>query len=961
MKLSRRTVRGIAFLCGALCGAPGATGGEAVLPVVADTSIAAYPVGARRLGEGSEQGINAGASPRLKIKRFENQPILRFDFSPLPAGAVVEAAELRVKILAGGPLNHVAVGSLHVPWSEGKGTGRDEGPEAARQGGACFLGPHGTASRWREDVEEGDFATVSGGNGGDATCVTRARDLGDGWWGIAVDPRVVAAAREHGQTLVLTDETGIFDGAAANIFLGARESGAAAPVLHVRWSTPAAPRPPRFREAPAVAPGPLAGSLLVLLPAAGEDGEEGDAVGYRLAIDGQEVPRRQVPRPARPAAARRILLRGLPPGRQVRVEVTAFDREGKTAVVSATGVTGAVQAGRLAEAPAPAVPALPAPVAGRRLVARLADGLTLYDPLSGEPLPGQARGAAEAPAPSRVRTAVRGEIVGFQLLVGHKGDGAAPAGIAVAASDLKGAGGRVIPAAALTFHREHFVRMGERWVADVLPLLAAGETFAIPSQEDLAGQRVAVLYADLLVAGSTPPGVYSGEIAVTAGGDRATCPLAVVVRDVTLPDALSFIVEMNAYSHADDLRVFHETYRLCHRHRLSYNVLGYGHTSPASFTTPRLNRDNDQSLPGAATRVTDWSVYDRFYGPLFSGEIARDLPRAGEPATHWYLPFHCSWPYPLARVNPSLWEGRVAPAQDRAAFDRWRGRLALADPLAEEHLDREWRDAARAVAREFSEHFARQGWSRTRMQLFNNHKHYFHNGSLSLWTMDEPQYGRDFRALDLQYHVVGSALAAGKGLAATTRADISRPQFIGDRMDRSLGLVVTTSGAIELYPRLIEDLVIARGATLWWYGGGGAADIDPAAYAALFLRQWSSGCDGGMPVYTTFGGPGDWRRTDPLRVVRFDPATGLPVASFRMKAYRHAQQLMELLNLLAARKGYNRWHLRDLVAEAMPVKMTTVARGPDDPGHGVFEGVDAAGVRALQERVVATLLAAPAR
>src|SRR5688572_16517476 len=74
-------------------------GGEATLACVADTYIAAYPIGTRSATmKGSEQGANAGTSKRLKLKKYEAQPILKFDFSKVPAGSTITGAAVEIQI-----------------------------------------------------------------------------------------------------------------------------------------------------------------------------------------------------------------------------------------------------------------------------------------------------------------------------------------------------------------------------------------------------------------------------------------------------------------------------------------------------------------------------------------------------------------------------------------------------------------------------------------------------------------------------------------------------------------------------------------------------------------------------------------------------------------------------------------------------------------------------------------------
>jgi hypothetical protein len=927
---------------------PDVQAGAAALPCVADTSIAAYPIGVTSLtAKGSEQGINAGQSKRLKIKKFENRPILRFDFSQVPAGATIAGAAVEIHMAGDQPLNHVGVYSLHVPWNEGSGDTADGEKNEASKDGACFIGPKGVDSRWLP-YPTGDFNKASGGSGGNATCVVRAESLGQRRWRIPVDPYVAEAAMQDGQTLILCDETGIFNGKLSNAFIYSREVADKAPVLKVTWRQGRDRQAPQFDGQAAARPGPFAGSIVLELPHAGDDGTKGDALGYRVIVNGQTLPTAITPRPRR--RLRGILLRDLPPGKEANIEVVAYDEAGNTARQTLKATAQDAFKGQLVEAqPLPQVK-LPAAKANDAFTITLVDGLTLFEPTTGQLAPQQMRQYVKNGKIASHSTwpAVRGEFLAMQCLVRPAGGRDKLDHIRVRASDLAGEAGK-IAASNFTFFREHYVNMKGTWIADVLPVITGKDSVSIPSQADLKDQKLLGIYVDLLVPKDAKPGTYTGQITIDSDAGQATCPLAVVVQDVTLPDELSFVIEMNAYGHSNKLDVFHETYRLCHAHRLSYNVLGYGHVTPASFTVPKIEIEGDNA------RITDWSTWDQFYGPLLSGEIAKDLPRSGEPATHWYLPFHDGWPFALSECVPQLYEGRVAPRKSRQEFDEWVNKLALNDPLVPEHYCDRWRKIGESVARQFAEHFRQKGWTKTQMQVFDNHKYYFAGGSLSLWTMDEPQYGRDFRSLNWQYEFFNNALGKA-GMNHAMRGDISRPELMGDRFDDALQLLVVSS-AVSRHPVMIENiLATVDRAKLWWYGGGSGAETDPAMYIPLFMSRWEIGCDGGLPVYTALAGPNEWSRTDRLRVVRYDPKTGLPVASVRMKAYRQAQQDMELLNLLAKRDGFGRWHLRDLLEKEYPIRMVTISSGPDDPGYSTFEDLNIARYDEIRQRVVATLL-----
>jgi len=923
--------------------APGAPRSLRLVPL-ADTYIAAFPVGVHApTAKGSEQTANAGATKRLKIKRHENTPLLRFDLSGIPAGASVDKAELVVAMSDPAMrLGMIAAWSLHVPWSEGRGTWDDgEGaqtkPDPAHDG-ACYLGPAGPASHWLTYAGS-DFPVVACGNGGGAVGVHPARALGDGRFAIAVDPAVIHAAQRDGGTIALTDETGAWD-KYSNAFFCSREAGAElAPVLTVSWQEGVDRTPPAFAGAVKAAAGPDPGTVRVQLPAAGDDGAAGTALEYEVRVDGAAVPRTLLPRPS--AWHRQVLVPGLPAGKTVEIRVAAIDEAGNRTEAQPLSVAACPAfTGRLAPAPARPALALPPAQANPAFSVRVADAITLYDPLSGGLSPQQQR----AGSASDLVRAARGEIVGLQVLITLAAGTDTLAGLSVALEDAQG--GALIPGATVELFRAHYVKLEQAWIADLLAPLPAGSALAIPSQENLPGQRLLSVYADLIIPAKTAAGLYAGRVKIASAAGVASVPFAVEVTDVVMPDTLSFDIEMNTYGHSEKPEAFHAVYRLCHRHRLSYNVVGYGHVRPGMHTTPKLEGS------GADLRVVDWSAYDAFYGPLFTGEAAKGLPRDGVPAAHWYLPFHEGWPVSLADTDPfrAAWEGRVAPTADKQAYATWVERMCGVLEPEEAHFSPAWRAGNAAVVRQFIAHAREKGWTRTEFQVFSNHKYYFASGSQSLWTMDEPQYGRDFRALDwlLGFH---GDLFRDSGLRVALRADISRPSLGGSRFDRGLDLTVGYTDSDE---RFLVDRVKTLGITQAWYGGGRNADADPALYAALFLKKWGQGCSSGMPNWIFDAGNKSWDVTDPLRYISFDPS-GAPVPSVRMKACRYGQQLIELANLLAAKPGWNRWRVAELLLAEFPVRMVIVSKGPEDPGYATFENLDGAVLEQLRSRLLATL------
>ncbi|PCJ62288.1 MAG: hypothetical protein COA79_04290 [Planctomycetota bacterium] len=918
------------------------------LKAIADTYICSYPNGQRSLTvKNSEQGANAGASKRLKLKKNENNILLKFDFSKIPADQAISKGTLSLQILDKKEFRHVGVGTLHVAWVEGKGTWDDDGKPDTSHKGACFFGPSGVKSQWIKG-QASDFTDVFAGQAGSRYKTLLAKIDDKGLLTLDIPTDILELCRVNGQTLVLSDDTGIFSGDLDNAFVLSRESDKNQPELLIETIKQADKTKPAFTSELKLKEGPFPGSIIIELPGAGDDEKEGLALYYQVLVNDKVLDWHLVPNPFR--KFRSILLQNYLPDQKLNIEVKAFDEAGNdtkiSGIIKATGKT-VIKLNKAMPLPKVTLE----PVQGNdQYTLKLVNGSTLFNPVDGKIFPHQTRKTPGAPL--RLFNAVKGEIIGLQAIL-QLTKASAINDIQIKCSDLKN-GGSSISKKQIELFREHYVLKDKQWIPDVLPSIDEKTLLSLPSQTEIEGQKSLGVFIDIIIPKDTKPGLYKGTIEANSKTGKVVYPYSVWVRDVNMPDKLSFIVEMNAYGHSSNKEVFHETYRMLHKHRLSYNVLGYSQTRPIGFTTPKLNNAKDSSIKGKEVKIVDWKNYDNFYGPIFSGEIAKDLPRKNQPASHWYLPFHESWPIHLKENHPSLWKNRVASKKDPEGYLKWRNNLAQNDLFVKDHFTKDWRDASISVATQFKDHFKKNGWTKTSMQVFCNNKYYFATGSASLWTMDEPMYARDYKALNFVYAFFRKHLE-GVDLNLINRGDISRPQYVCSRMDESLDYLVVSS-ALRLYANLVSEWRILYGKELWWYGGGTSTEGDPLHYIALFLDRWKLGCEGGMPQYTTFAGSNDWSKPGRLRVVRFDPMTKMPVGSFRMKAYRRGQQDIELLNLLQKTKGWNIWQFRNFIDTQYSTKSTTKSLNPDDPGTSVFEDLLITKYNDLRERVIATLL-----
>ncbi|MFO0954262.1 MAG: hypothetical protein U0835_24510 [Isosphaeraceae bacterium] len=151
---------------------------------------------------GREADGNNGGSSRLKLKSYQEMSLVDVDASPL-RGRVVIKAMLHVKVAGNERLHRVTVGSLSVPWVEGRSNsyGIETGASTFRSS------RHGEAA-WTPDG--GDLCRVILGQGGSAWGMAEATPTDpQGWQTIAVDPKVVAlrgAGLSDG--FVLFDDTG---------------------------------------------------------------------------------------------------------------------------------------------------------------------------------------------------------------------------------------------------------------------------------------------------------------------------------------------------------------------------------------------------------------------------------------------------------------------------------------------------------------------------------------------------------------------------------------------------------------------------------------------------------------------------------------------------------------------------------------------------------------------------------
>ncbi|MFQ6049029.1 MAG: hypothetical protein ACE5K7_06665, partial [Phycisphaerae bacterium] len=520
-----------------------------------------------------------------------------------------------------------------------------------------------------------------------------------------------------------------------------------------------------------------------------------------------------------------------------------------------------------------------------------------------------------------------------------------------------------IAAERFRLHRLWYLRSKGRYYGEAAPLLR--RALQIPSPDNpVPGQRNQAVYVDLYVPHGIAAGSYRGELAVRSSAGQGSLGVQINVLDLDMPDELNFVIELNAYGWRGERTDYWAMHRLAHLHRLGYNVLSYGHCD--SVKVPFMPKLVGQ---GADARIVDWGPWDRWMGPLLDGSAFADLPRGPVPIPHFYMPFHENYPTKIAAhyARPDFFKDQPKGSDGKFDYQAWKDFVAENDVDIRQAFDRTWKQAARGVARQWRQHFEEKGWTRTQFQIFCNNKHFYrdparsgaYRKATSLWTLDEPSYGRDFRALGYIYRSFKQPFAGSK-LKVVCRGDISRPQWQGDRLDGAIDLAVV-SRAFYRYNHMIQRRRVLYGDRFWVYGGGQGPDHDNAALVGLYIKNWTLGADGGLAYWTSFrGGAEAWDRPERLAIVHLRGGHGYkgPVATTRLKAQRRAQQDVELMVMLARQPGWGRNRVARAVATAVNRVLQAQAGPADDPAGTRFEQLRAANLACIRLALAREILAA---
>ena len=924
-----------ALLLGLLSIAASASGETAQLKATADIWVSSEP---------EEVAFSAGRYGQFKLKTIQELAAIRFEATPA-AGREILKARLLLHREGETMLRNILVSTVSADWEEGTNAKR-----LAPGDGATFnYADSGARRLWA--LPGSQMCDVIFGAGYSLHAVSERRELEDGWISVDVPADLVYCMVSGDSDGLCVTEGGSL--ALFNNFISSVQSKFP-PRLEVELGAKL-DKPPAAPKVQAVAApersGLGAGAIRLTIEA------DTLALHWRLKIGGKPVERWRV---ARPAAGRSttFYLDELPPDAEMGLELVAVARGGAASpatILKARGSAGLAMPPALPKPVAPAAGAEPPQLAGTCRV-WAAPPLVKISPETGQVMnddagvDGDCRTASSVWDGRTVRLfGGRGEYVSFQLCIENL-SGRPLADVKITPGPLAGPGGSTIEPADIELFRNWYAQNKDKqWQPAYLVPLERGAALAIPDpQRKLDTQKNQSCYVDVYVPKTAKPGLYKGQVKLRVGQDELSIPLEVEALGFDIPDRLCFWPQLNHYAWIKNRLDY---YRLAHQNRCVWYFRYPGGGLPTAGKGKELK--------------VDFAKYDEDFGPLLSGEAFKNNRRSGVPVECAALPFHDSWPTPLTSETydyPHYWPKR---GDKREALVE---HYMKAKPI-EAALSRDYQDAFAAATRQFIEHFKAKAWDRTEMQCVFVGKitHRTDFGGDTWWTTDEPYFWADWRALQFFNQMFASARGDASPKLWAARADISRPQWMGDLYDGALD-VVYFGGFLSSPVSVRRCQTVARRAPLdlRTYGGLNADNTSNTSAVAQIVNSYIHGASALLPWQTlgndksldvndgSVGGsavlvPGD----------RFGVAA---VADMRLRAYRDAQQICEYLNLIQSRHNLSRPQVCAMVMQAVGLEAGRAAGANADDADAVkFAALKDWQIAGLRRALAELIVAGPAR
>lgn len=859
----------------------------------------------------NERQLSWGLHSRVKLKSIQEMGVFRFDATPI-VGKEVKGARLFLNCTGENQLRYLRVSTVNNDWEEGTQE-KAYGPP----NGACFDYADWDSKRpWSWPGSQ--LCDVTLGAGNTIHHWGERKELKDGWISLEIPPALVYA-----MAVKDTDGLAVQDGGTIDYFNNWINSvqSMKPPYIEVdvAGEMNVAPDAPKAKATPNPGRAGLGtGAVkLTIQPSKG-------VFCWRIKLNGKPVPRWRVPHPGADGSAD-FVIDELPPGKECALEIVAVAASGiASAPVSVTTKSSValsipVKLGKL-KAPAGTVAkkdgfsVWPCP------------GLVKIDPLSTTAMYKDMNGKGDGKAPNAVWDGkkiglfgCRGEYVSFQLVIDLPADKTLT-GVAITPESLKNGNGATIDAVAnIELYKNWYAQnKDKKWQPAYCVPLGHGEALQIPDPtRKLENQQNQSIYVDLYIPKKAKPGQYNGSIAVKADGQQdAKFPLEIEVFDFDMPDKLAFWPQLNCYRLPKGAGTL-DTYRLAHQHRNVFFLRNF---------RPQLQGK------GKNMKVV-WDRYDKAVDPLLSGKAFAGNRRANTPLEALGLPFIDSWPTNLSKATYKYdGDWTRTSTKDRNQLKELRKRVILPHymnaPYIGNALTQEYKDAFKAVQRQFIEHFKEKGWSQTESQclFMGKNTHRIHYRVNMWWTTDEPYHWDDWLALQFFGRMWKKGLSREQSKLWAFRADISRPQWQACVLDDAADNIHFGTGAFSSAPMYRRCRTMARraGFDVRSYGSANGDNRSNTESVVLILNAWLNGSRALLP-WQAMGNDKALDVNDSAvgGNALIAPGTRFgkkPVADIRLKAFRDGEQVVEYLLLLSKRYNLNRDQLKAIVFDSIKME-----------------------------------------
>ncbi|MBI5742111.1 MAG: hypothetical protein HZA16_15540 [Nitrospirae bacterium] len=828
--------------------------------------------------------------------------ILDFDLSSLK-GKKIESARLYLRNASeNNMLRKIGISTVASPWVEGKSRGYFVDILGK---GATFLYSSYKKQRWAG--QGSDLTDVTMGRGSTWQHHTELIREKDGWWYVDIASELVYAmitGKSHG--LLVMDESGQ---TFANNFVFSRESDYP-PYIMIICSDITKKRPftPYVKMSSSPADAHMEyGAVALHLPV------KEDIFAFDISINDEEAPLWRIPRPVRKGNLQEIVLDWLPPGKEVNIKISVVDELGQRSEPAFVKGFASGHLERIAfrgYAPAPRYVKEELNEAPRHFRVWAMPDVTKIDPVSGDILSEENVEGFDRINPvwsgyakQITLVGIRGEIIGFQLCI--EAEGGVFEDTEIRLTPLEDKKGTIIPSDNLSLFQAHYLRIRDKWYPEYVIPLHDGKLNMKLFQTSIGARQNQLIYIDFNIPSETTAGLYRGKINVYNKGElRESLVLNLNVKDISMPQKLSFVPELNMYDGPGKAGTekFFQAHRIAHEHRAVINRVPYSQDGKVhEDMVPTI------SFPENGPVRIEWEDYDRRLGPLFDGSAFSKEGRKGVPVEKFYLPFFENWPSQLAPNYKYEFTGKkTQEIISRHAMDS----VSLNEALTTEYKNRFLR-----ILREFIKHFEAKEWNQTEFQFYLNNT-WDWDGASSWWDLDEPVSYDDWMSLRF-YGSLFKQATEGTRSNFIFRADISRPQWQHDWMSGILDRMYVQDKVFFEYSNRIRQLKKDGQISFSVYGSLNDIEASNQQTAMWCMGAYIEGADGVLP-WQSQGGPSAFTTPDKNALIVGSDSAGYAgwVVSLRVKALRRCQQNVELLSMLEKKKGYKHEQVRDFFYRA---------------------------------------------